>query len=94
MSTLIGLAIVAITVLQLLLLTRVVSSWVLVLAGHGGRRPGLQRVDGALARATDPILAPVRRVLPPLRLGGLALDLAVPVVLVALSVLGAVLSGL
>lgn len=94
MSTLIGLAIVAITVFQLLLLTRVVSSWVLVLAGHGGRRPGLQRVDAALARVTDPVLAPIRRVVPPVRLGGLAFDLAIPVVLVALSLLGAVLSGL
>lgn len=94
MSILIGIAIVAITVFQLILLTRVVSSWVLVLAGHGARRPGLQRVDGALAQVTDPVLAPVRRVLPPLRLGGLALDLAVPVVLVALSLLSTVLSGL
>lgn len=94
MSTLIGLAIVAITVFQLLLLTRLVGSWVLALAGHGARRPGLHRVDGALARLTDPVLAPVRRVLPHLRLGGLALDLVVPVVLIALSLFGAVLSGL
>lgn len=94
MSLLIGLAIVALTVFQLVLLTRVVSSWVLVLAGHGVQRPGLRRVDGALARVTDPVLAPVRRVLPPFRLGGLALDLAVPVVLVALSLLSTVLSGL
>lgn len=94
MSPLIGLALAAITILQLLLLARVVSSWVGVLAGPGGRHPGLQRVDGALARITDPVLAPVRRVLPPLRLGSVALDLAVPVVFVVLSVLGAVLSGL
>lgn len=94
MSTLIGLAVVAITAFQLLLLIRVVSSWVLVFAGHGAQRPGLHRVDEALARITDPVLAPIRRFLPPLRLGGLTLDLAIPIVLIALSVLGAVLSGL
>lgn len=94
MSTLIALAVAAITVFQLLLLTRVVSSWVLVLAGSGPHRPGVRRVDHALARMTDPVLAPVRRILPPLRVGGLAIDLAIPVVLVALSLLGAVLSGL
>jgi YggT family protein len=93
-STLIGLAIAVIAVLQLVLLARVVSSWVVVLAGPGGRHPGLQRIDAALARVSDPVLAPVRRVLPPLRLGSVALDLAVPVVLVALGFLRALLSGL
>ena len=94
MSTLIGLTLAVITVVQLVLLARVVSSWMLVLAGPGGRHPGFRRIDAALARVTDPVLAPVRRVIPPLRLGSAALDLSVPVVLVALSLLGALLSGL
>ena len=94
MSTLIGLAVAVIAALQLVLLARVVSGWVLVLAGPGGRHPGLQHIDATLARVTDPVLAPVRRALPPLRLGPIALDLAVPVVLVALSLLRALLSGL
>lgn len=91
MSTVFGLLVTVILVLQLLLLARVVSSWVLVLAGPAGRRPGLARVDTGLARLTDPVLAPVRRVIPPLRLGSVALDLSIPVVLVALSLLAALL---
>lgn len=89
MSTVVGLVVAAITVLQLLLLARVVSSWVVVLAGSGGPHPGLLRIDTALARLTDPVLAPVRRIIPPLRLGSVSLDLAIPVVLLALSLLAA-----
>lgn len=92
MHSVTGFAVAAITVLQLLLLARVVSSWVRVLAGQGGRHPGVERIDAVLARATDPVLTPIRRVIPPLRLGSAVLDLSVPVVLVALSILGALLS--
>jgi YggT family protein len=92
-SAILTLAVTVITVVQLMLLARVISSWVLVLAGHAGRHPGLTRVDAALARMTEPILAPIRRVIPPLRLGSLALDLAVPVALIALSALALVLSA-
>lgn len=91
MSTVVGLLVALIVMLQLLLLARVVSSWVLVLAGPGGHHPGMARVDTALARLTDPILAPVRRIIPPLRLGSVALDLSIPVVLLALSLLATLL---
>jgi YggT family protein len=93
MSTVLGLVAAAITVVQLVLLARVASSWVLVLAGPGGRHPGVVRVDTALARLTEPILAPVRRVIPPLRLGSVALDLSIPVVLLALSLVTLLLPG-
>lgn len=93
MSAILSLAVTVITVVQLMLLARVISSWVLVLAGPAGRHPGLTRVDAVLARVTDPILAPIRRVIPPLRLGSVALDLAVPVALLALSALALVLSA-
>lgn len=91
MSVLIGLALAAITGLQLLLLARVVGSWVRVLAGPGRRR-GVHLIETALARVTNPVLEPVRRVLPPLRLGSVALDLSVPVVLLALAMLSGLLS--
>ena len=44
---------------------------------------------------TEPVIAPVRRVLPPLRLGGAgSLDLAFTVVFVAVLVLRTVVAGL
>ena len=94
MSLLVSVALAVITIVQLLLLARVVSSWVLVLAGTGGQHLGLRHVDAVLGRMTDPVLRPVRRVVPPLRLGSVALDISVPIVLLGLSLVGGVLSTL
>jgi YggT family protein len=80
-----------ITVAQLLLLGRVVVSWVRVLTGPGMSPSGFTRVESALVRVTEPVLAPVRRVVPPLRLGSVALDLSIPIVFVALALLGALI---
>jgi YggT family protein len=78
-------------VAQLLLLGRVVVSWVRVLAGPGMSSTGFARVEAALVRVTEPVLAPVRRVVPPLRLGSMALDLSIPIVFLVLSLLGALI---
>jgi YggT family protein len=51
----------------------------------------LGRFERALGRVTDPVLAPIRRVLPPLRVGVGAFDLSPIVVLVALEVLVSIL---
>jgi len=40
-----------------------------------------------LDRVTEPVLAPVRRVLPPLRMGGIGIDLSIIVVLLVLELL-------
>lgn len=52
---------------------------------------GLGRFERALGRVTDPVLAPIRRVLPPLRVGGGGIDLSPIVALVALEVLVSIL---
>lgn len=73
------------TVLQLWLLAvfvRIVLSW--FPATEGG---GLARVSNVLGAVTDPVLAPVRALLPPVRLGGMGLDLSPMVVLLAGSLL-------
>ena len=88
MSALIG---AVITVAQLLLIGRVVVSWVRVVAGPGLSSPGFTRFESALLRVTEPVLAPIRRVVPPLRLGSVALDLSIPIVFLALALLGAVI---
>lgn len=52
---------------------------------------GLGRFERALGRVTDPVLAPIRRVLPPLHVGGGGIDLSPIVALVALEVLVSIL---
>ena len=52
---------------------------------------GLGRFERTLGRVTDPVLAPIRRVLPPLRVGGGGIDLSPIVALVALEVLVSIL---
>lgn len=67
--------------LLLLLLVYVVFSWI-------PRPPEpLQPFVRALHRLVDPVLAPIRRVLPPLRLGGVGLDLSVLVVFFAILII-------
>lgn len=46
----------------------------------------LQAVYGAVRAIVNPILAPIRSVIPPLRLGGLALDLSPLIALIGLQI--------
>ena len=80
-----------ITVFELLLLGRVVVSWVRVIAGPGMSSPVFGRVEGVLVRTTEPVLAPIRRRVPPLRLGSMAMDLSIPIVFVALWLISALI---
>jgi YggT family protein len=48
---------------------------------------------GFLYMLTDPVLGPLRRLLPPVRMGGMALDLSPIVAFFGLSVLRGVLCG-
>jgi YggT family protein len=75
-------------VVELVLIARVVLDWVGVLAPGG---------SGAVVtarhwthRVTEPVIAPVRRVLPPLRLGSVSIDLAFTAVFLAVVLLRAV----
>ncbi|HUZ20834.1 MAG TPA: YggT family protein [Acidimicrobiales bacterium] len=49
------------------------------------------RVVAVLAKLTDPVLVPVRRVLRPVRIGGMGIDLSPLVVLILLEVLLSIL---
>jgi YggT family protein len=69
----------------LVLLARVVLDWVGVLAPSAG--PGIVRARAVAYRLTEPLIAPVRRVVPPLRVGGVSIDLAFPIVFLAVIVL-------
>lgn len=47
----------------------------------------VRKVYDGLASAINPVLAPIRRVLPPVRLGGMALDLSPLVLFFAIAIL-------
>ena len=70
----------------LLLVVRVVMSWFPI-----SRNGPAETVAGFLYMVTDPVLVPLRRLLPPVRMGAMALDLSPIVAFFGLSVLRGIL---
>ena len=64
------------------LLARIVLSW-FPPSGQGA----LETIRELLFRLTEPVLAPIRNLLPPLRIGGMGLDLSPLVVFLALEII-------
>lgn len=62
-------------------IARVIVSWFPI-----GPDSPFRPVVRALGAVTDPILTPLRRVLPPLRIGGMGIDLSPIILLVALEI--------
>jgi YggT family protein len=81
----------------LLLIARFIVDWVQVFARQWTPRGPALVVLEAVYSTTDPPIKAVRRVLPPIRLGGMALDLSPMVVLIVcyllLSLTGAIFLG-
>lgn len=78
-------------VVEVVLVARLVLDWTAVLAGPsttGSRRSGAHR---ALLAVTEPLLAPVRRVVRPIRIGAVAVDLSFALVLLTVVALRSVL---
>ena len=75
-----------IQVYSLVLIARILLEWIQVSPDHP-----VARARRILRAVTDPVLIPVRRMIPPIRAGGIGLDLSPIVVLVALSIIGGVL---
>jgi YggT family protein len=67
------------TIAYYALIVWIVLSWVVTFGRLSYGHP-VRRLFDALAAAINPVLAPIRRIIPPLRVGGMALDLA-PLVL-------------
>jgi YggT family protein len=87
MTALLSLVALVLLLVELVLIARVVVDWVGVLApASGSRLGGARRVTHGL---TEPLIAPVRRVLRPVRLGSVSIDLAFTVVFLAVVVLRA-----
>lgn len=68
----------------LVLLVRIVLSWIPISPGGA-----MESVTNVLYLLTEPVLGPLRRILPPVRLGTLALDLSPIVVFIVIQVLRA-----
>ena len=69
----------------IVLLARILMGWVAML----GRPPSgfVRQVDQVLFVLTEPVLRPVRGLLPPIRLGGMGLDLSAVIVFIILGIL-------
>ena len=59
-----------------IIIARIVLSWFPVSPGSA-----MESIDAFLRMLTEPILGPLRRALPPVRLGGMGLDLSPMIVL-------------
>ena len=66
---------------------RIILSW--FPTSHDGP---MAAISGFLYKITEPVLGPLRRALPPVRLGAVALDLSPIIVLIGIQVLIQVLS--
>jgi YggT family protein len=75
----------ALTVFIVLLIARMVLDWMRVLAVTGPSWVGRART--LVHAGTEPVIAPVRRVLRPLRAGGVSIDLAFTAVFVVALIL-------
>jgi YggT family protein len=80
----------------LLLIARALLDWVGVLSARsaGSSGEGVLKAREVTYRLTEPVIAPVRRVLKPVNLGGAQLDLAFTVVFVATLILRSVVTSL
>lgn len=77
----------ALQVLFFLILAQIIISWL----PPGGEF--LESTRGFLRSSTEWLLGPLRRVVPPLRLGGAALDLSPLIVLIGIQVLMGVIAS-
>ena len=76
------------TVFVILMIARMILDWVGVLGRSSP--PWVRRARTLTHAATEPVIGPVRRVLPPVRAGGIGIDLAFTVVFIAAIILRSV----
>ncbi len=76
------------------LLGRLVSDWIQVFAREWQPRGPLLVVLEAIYTVTDPPLRFIRRFVPPLRLGSIAIDLAFIILIIAVNIAIAVVGSL
>ncbi|WP_069161826.1 YggT family protein [Nocardia altamirensis] len=77
------------TLFILVMLARLIFDWIDALS-TGPRQPWVSRARDLTHAGTEPVIAPVRRVLKPVRTGGFSLDLAFTAVFIVALILRAV----
>jgi len=87
MGTVLGFVSLVLLLMQVLLIARALLDWGVVLAGPSAAGSWRSRLSSAVRSVTEPILAPVRRVIPPLRTGGVAIDVSFIVVFLAIGLI-------
>jgi YggT family protein len=70
----------------LILIARALMSWFPMTPGTPG-----ETIVRVLDRLTEPVLRPIRRILPPVRAGGMAIDLSIIIAIIGIQVLGQIL---
>ena len=80
-------------VVEVVLIARLVADWVVQLAGARTAGSLSGRAIGGVVAVTEPVLGPIRRVIRPVRFGGVALDLSFTLVLLAVFATRALLLG-
>ncbi|GAB2552121.1 YggT family protein [Nocardia heshunensis] len=81
----------ALTLFMLVLIARLILDWITTLSDNP---QGIRKPREIVYKITEPVIAPVRRVLKPIRLGGVQIDLAFTVVFIAVLILRAVVFSL
>ena len=82
MNPVIGLLVWLINVYIMVLIGRLIIDWIQVFARDWRPRGVLAVICEAVYTVTDPPLRALRRVIPPIRLGGVALDLSFIVLII------------
>jgi YggT family protein len=87
-----GLVSLILLLFQLVLVARAILDWSIVLAGPSAPGSFRSRATAGVYRITEPVLAPIRRAIPPLRVGGTAIDLSYIVLFIAIVLIRAVIA--
>lgn len=94
MRAVFGLLYLVVLAFFILLIGRLVLDWIQVFAREWRPRGPVLVIAEVIYTVTDPPLKALRKVIPPLRLGSIQLDLAFLVLVLACSLLMSVLGGL
>lgn len=94
MGIVFGLIYIALLLFFITLIIRLVFEWVQMFARQWRPRGAALVAAHVVYSITDPPLKRLRRLVPPLQLGGVSLDLGFLILIIAVSILMAVASGL
>ncbi len=86
-SALLNLLCIVVTVYTILLFVRVIVSWAFLFGFRPPYSGPLRTILDLLDDVTEPVLRPLRALIPPIRAGGVGLDLSILIAFVILAVL-------